>query len=107
MTLSRRAKWWGAAGLLGLVLAGLGVYFAAVGLEEADRLASVGGLFVGLLGLALAAYGTYAARGATHPPAPLPPGRPGSGGGVHGNTFHGPAAIQSGEHNRQENNFRS
>jgi hypothetical protein len=33
-------------------------------------------------------------------------GRP-SGGAVSGNTFHGPVAVQTGDHNRQYNNFGS
>ncbi|CAM5393513.1 hypothetical protein [Streptomyces aurantiogriseus] len=30
-----------------------------------------------------------------------------AGGAVTGNTFHGPVAVQTGDHNRQENNFGS
>jgi hypothetical protein len=30
-----------------------------------------------------------------------------AGGKVTGNTFHGPVAVQTGDHNRQENNFGS
>jgi hypothetical protein len=30
-----------------------------------------------------------------------------AGGTVTGNTFHGPVAVQTGDHNRQENNFGS
>ncbi|MFF8968323.1 hypothetical protein [Streptomyces sp. NPDC014995] len=30
-----------------------------------------------------------------------------SGGAVTGNTFHGPTAVQTGDHNRQENHFGS
>jgi hypothetical protein len=30
-----------------------------------------------------------------------------SGGAVSGNTFHGPVAVQTGDHNRQENTFGS
>lgn len=29
------------------------------------------------------------------------------GGAVSGNTFHGPTAVQTGDHNRQENHFGS
>ncbi|WP_203982868.1 hypothetical protein [Sphaerisporangium rufum] len=47
---------WGGAGVAVVALAGLGVYLARVGLDEADKLASVGGLFVGLVGLGVAVY---------------------------------------------------
>ncbi|MDX3570463.1 hypothetical protein [Streptomyces sp. ID05-47C] len=30
-----------------------------------------------------------------------------SGGALSGNTFHGPTAVQTGDHNRQENHFGS
>jgi hypothetical protein len=57
-----RAVVWG-GGLLALAaLAGLGVYFNRVGLDEADKLSSVIGAFVGLLGLGLAAYGIVLSR---------------------------------------------
>jgi membrane protein implicated in regulation of membrane protease activity len=44
---------------------GLGLYFAAVGLARADKLASVLGAFVGLAGLALALFSYVLARRAT------------------------------------------
>ncbi|GAA4231714.1 hypothetical protein GCM10022254_29690 [Actinomadura meridiana] len=40
-----------------MALVGLGAYFAAVGLDDADKLASVLGVFVALAGLAVAVYG--------------------------------------------------
>lgn len=49
--------------------AGLLVYFVVVGLDEADKLASVIGAFVGLAGLALAGYGIVVARRGTPPPS--------------------------------------
>lgn len=107
MALSRRAKWWIGALLFGLVLLGLGGYVVIIGLDQADKLSSVIGLFVGLVGLALSLYGTIAARNAT----PSPPTRAGTGGpaegrgGVQGNTFNGPSVIQSGDHNQQHNHF--
>jgi hypothetical protein len=53
---------WG-GGLLALAApAGLGVYLNRVGLDEADKLSSVIGGFVGLLGLGLAAYGIVLSR---------------------------------------------
>ncbi|WP_314175792.1 hypothetical protein [Streptomyces winkii] len=109
MTLSSRAKWWMFVGLFGLGLAVLGTYFVIVGLERAERLSSVLGLFVGLLGLAIAVYGVYAARGSNSSrssPQPTHVSPNQSGSGVQGNTFHGPTVIQSGDHNRQENNFQ-
>jgi hypothetical protein len=48
---------WGGAVLFVAVAIALGVYFGRVGLEEADRGASVVGAFVGLAGLALTVYG--------------------------------------------------
>lgn len=41
---------------------GLGVYLTRVGLEDADKLASVLGLFVALAGLGVAVYGVIADR---------------------------------------------
>ncbi|WP_449062245.1 hypothetical protein [Planomonospora algeriensis] len=43
-----------------MALAGLGVHLARVGLDEADKLASVLALFVGLAGLGATAYGLFA-----------------------------------------------
>ncbi|GLW20023.1 hypothetical protein DI270_013920 [Microbispora triticiradicis] len=54
---------WGGAGVAVVALAGLGVYLSQVGLDKADKLASVVGLFVGLAGLGVAAYGLVAERG--------------------------------------------
>ncbi|MGW2154527.1 hypothetical protein [Nonomuraea sp. NPDC001699] len=45
-----------------LVLAGLGVYLAAEGLDKADKMASVIGLFVGIAALAVALYERLADR---------------------------------------------
>lgn len=43
-------------------LAGLGVYFTLVGLEKADKLSSVIGLFVAVAGLGVAVYGLVTDR---------------------------------------------
>ncbi|MBD3139911.1 hypothetical protein [Microbispora bryophytorum] len=43
-------------------LAALGVYLSRVGLDKADKLASVIGLFVALVGLGVAVYGLFAER---------------------------------------------
>jgi hypothetical protein len=43
-------------------LAGLGVYFATAGLDKADKLASVIGVFIAVAGLGVAVYGLIAER---------------------------------------------
>lgn|GEM_PF-5478085 len=71
-----------------VALVALGWYFIAVGLDRADKLASVLGAFVGLLGLGLAIYGTVSSRPEATQPAP---------GGVHNEitgTVHG-SAVQA------------
>ena len=57
----RVLKW--AGGLVAVAaLVALGGYFAAVGLDKADELASVIGVFVAVVGLAVTAYGMVADR---------------------------------------------
>jgi hypothetical protein len=51
-----------AVSLLGIGATGLGVMFTWQGLERADQLASVIGVFVGLAGLAVAGYSAWLAR---------------------------------------------
>ncbi|MFI7134311.1 hypothetical protein ACIBQ1_52195 [Nonomuraea sp. NPDC050153] len=67
----------------------LGLYFVRVGLDEADKLASVIGAFVGLAGLGVAVYGLIADRrsggGGQEPP-------PVAGGG---SGEEGPAAVDA------------
>jgi len=46
----------------GLILLGLGAYFVVVGLDRADKIASVIGAFVGLLGLCLSGYALVLTR---------------------------------------------
>jgi hypothetical protein len=71
--MSVRVVGWLGGVLFVLAMVGLGAYFWAVGLDEADKVASVIGAFVGLVGLALAGYGTVLARRATpSPPTPGP-----------------------------------
>ncbi|WP_182902266.1 hypothetical protein [Microbispora sp. H10830] len=53
---------WGGAGVAVAALAALGVYLSQVGLDKADKLASVIGLFVALAGLGTAVYGLVAER---------------------------------------------
>ncbi len=71
-----------------VALGALGWYFIAVGLDRADKLASVLGAFVGLLGLGLAVYGAVSSRREEAEPEPEPD--PGAlhneiSGTVHGN----------------------
>jgi hypothetical protein len=78
---SRKAKWVG-GGLAAASAVGLAGYLSLVGLDEADKLASVIGAFIGLAGLALAVLG---GGGGSEPV---------DEGDVHnevsGGTFHGP-----------------
>ncbi|MFF5114047.1 hypothetical protein [Streptosporangium sp. NPDC000509] len=86
--MSRRALTWSGVAVTLVALAALGCYFIAVGLDRADKLASVLGAFVGLLGLGLAIYGTVS----SHPEAAQP-----EPGGVHNEisgTVHG-SAVQA------------
>ncbi|MEU8205103.1 hypothetical protein [Streptosporangium sp. NPDC049046] len=56
---------WGGAGVAVVAMTGLGVYLVRVGLDAADKLASVCGLFVAVAGLGVAVYALIAdpARG--------------------------------------------
>ncbi len=54
--------------IAGLAVVGLGTFFAVTGLDNADKLASVIGVFVGLAGLGLSVYGIVLGR---RPPAPV------------------------------------
>ncbi|MFF0312997.1 hypothetical protein ACFYSC_36730 [Streptosporangium sp. NPDC004379] len=56
---------WGGAGVAVVAMAGLGVHLVRVGLDAADKLASVCGLFVAVAGLGVAVYALIAdpARG--------------------------------------------
>ncbi|MFE2867855.1 hypothetical protein [Embleya sp. NPDC059259] len=73
----------------GLGAVGLGVFFAVAGLEDADKLASVIGVFVGLVGLGLSVYGIVLAR--RSPPSPGPTGLGAAVGSVR-NVFSGGTA---------------
>ncbi|AQZ66199.1 unnamed protein product [[Actinomadura] parvosata subsp. kistnae] len=53
----KRVLVWGGAVVAAAALAALIVYFVRVGLDNADKLASVIGLFVAIAGLAVAVYG--------------------------------------------------
>lgn len=85
----RVLKWAGAA-VATAVFAGLAVYFVVVGLDKANKLASVIGLFVGLAGLGVTVHGLISGRSNDEgrPGSPPEPGdedrpvSPGNGGGV-------------------------
>ncbi|MEU8364952.1 FxSxx-COOH system tetratricopeptide repeat protein [Nonomuraea sp. NPDC048882] len=62
----RRVPVWAGSTVAAAAIIGLAIYLAWVGLDNADKLASVIGLFVALAGLAVAAYRLTASR----PPAP-------------------------------------
>jgi hypothetical protein len=81
-------KWAGGVLFAGAVVA-MGVYFARVGLENADRTASVIGAFVGLTGLAVTAYGMIAGPRPTAS-APPPAGSGDTRNIIRGGTVHGP-----------------
>ncbi|MET8869252.1 hypothetical protein ABZW11_40520 [Nonomuraea sp. NPDC004580] len=68
--MSRRALVWSGSAVAVVALAGLVVYVARAGLDEADKLAGVIGAFVGLAGLGVSVYGMV--RG--DPPAGPGPG---------------------------------
>lgn len=70
--MSRRTLAWSGIAVALVVLAALGWYFIAVGLDRADKLASVLGAFVGLLGLGLAVYGVVSSRPEEAEPEPEP-----------------------------------
>lgn len=60
---AKRGWVWAGAGLTVVAVAGLGVYFAVVGLDKADKLASVIGGLTALVGLAVALYGLVGVPG--------------------------------------------
>ncbi len=90
--MSGRAAKWGGGALAAVAVIGLGVYLTAAGLDKADKLASVIGVFIGLAGLATAVYGTVRDRRAD--PPPLPSAVKGTHEAVHneisGGIYHGP-----------------
>jgi hypothetical protein len=89
MTVRRgRSRWWAAGVGLSALLIGLGVFQVRAGLEDADRWASVFGVFLNLGGVAVAVLSAvWARRAATSSAA--------DGGGdvtnqIQGGHFHGP-----------------
>jgi drug/metabolite transporter (DMT)-like permease len=67
----RQITGWLTVLIVGAGLVGLSIYFGRIGLDKADKTASVIGALSGLAGLALAAYGVVLARRdhKTHLPA--------------------------------------
>ncbi|MFI6743374.1 hypothetical protein ACIBI9_61755 [Nonomuraea sp. NPDC050451] len=75
-------------------MAGLGVYFRRVGLDDADKLASVIGAFVALAGLGTAAYGLVTSPKQHEPHVPASePDSLAIGGDTGGITSTGDGAI--------------
>ncbi|MFF0164150.1 hypothetical protein ACFYRY_42740 [Streptomyces sp. NPDC005263] len=115
MNAHRRWILWGGI-TFSLTLLGLGSYFAYIGLEQADKLASILGFFVGSLGLAISILlallpgngntsSNTTAPGRTDPSV-TPPSADGElANNLSNNHFHGPAAIINGDHGRQQNRF--
>jgi hypothetical protein len=68
---------WGGAAVTALALTGLAVYLARVGLDKADKLASVISAFVAVAGLVVSGYGLARERG--HTSSPSAPAQPGAG----------------------------
>jgi hypothetical protein len=95
----RRIAAWAGSILGGLAVAGLGVFFVLTGLDRADKLASVIGVFVGLIGLTISVYGVVLARrGATASGRQTVAGSSIGGGvaqvrGVRGNVRIGPGST--------------
>lgn len=70
---SRGTRWAGGVVAVAVVV-GLAVYFRAVGLDRADKTASVLGAFLGLAGLALSVYGVVGGRAGPSPASSPQPG---------------------------------
>ncbi|WP_369386219.1 hypothetical protein AB5J72_00195 [Streptomyces sp. CG1] len=65
MTTGQRIAAWSCAIVVGLTLAALGIYFLTVGLDKADKTASVAGSLIGLAGLGVSIFGLVLARSTT------------------------------------------
>ncbi|WP_123827036.1 hypothetical protein [Micromonospora globispora] len=51
----------------GLTIAGLGYYFFRIGLDQAGKVSSAAGLFIGIIGLGISGYGVFrASQSADH-----------------------------------------
>ncbi|GAA2815186.1 hypothetical protein [Nonomuraea dietziae] len=95
----RRALVWGGAVVAVAAFAGLGAYFAKVGLNEADKLASVIGLFVAAAGLGMTMFGLVVERkrrGGERDTPPAPASKEQSTGGHNNGTiFSGDGPSQN------------
>ncbi len=97
-------KW--AGGLLTLVTAAvMGAYFAEVGLDKADKLASVIGAFIAFAGIVLAVYGTVTAGPGRSAGPGKEPGAPSDTGNVHNEILKSPISgskiVQAGRYDVQ------
>jgi hypothetical protein len=70
----RKTASWSTTVVTAIALVGLGVYFARIGLERADKIVAVLGGLAGLAGLGVAVVGIILARSDTTPPAEPPIG---------------------------------
>lgn len=78
-----RKRWvWISLMAAGGLVGALGVVFVVLGLDRADQLASVVGVFVGLAGLGVSVYGVVLARrtGSPDPPSSAAAPAPAAGG---------------------------
>ncbi|MGR6923279.1 hypothetical protein ACU635_54255 [[Actinomadura] parvosata] len=87
----KRVLVWGGAGVAVVPSAALIVYFVRVGLDNADKLASVIGLFVAIAGLAVAIHGLR-----SQPRQPDDAPKPGASGPV---SASGPRSVAIGGDN--------
>ncbi|WP_289009976.1 hypothetical protein [uncultured Thermomonospora sp.] len=69
-TMTRRGLVWAGTALLVAALIGLGAYFATVGLDKADKWASVIGVFIAIIGLAVAVAGLFTGQNTTEQAPP-------------------------------------
>jgi len=106
---SRRFLWVGI--LCGLALLAVGGFFVSIGLDKADKYASILGFFIGAIGLIVAVYAIIS-QGSGRPT--IPPGNPSnpeinSPGTMEknvakGNTYNGDAQMIIGDHGTMNNN---
>jgi hypothetical protein len=89
----RRLVWRIGCGFAGLLVTALGVLLARQGLDRADKLASIFGLFVGLAGLVVTVYSAWLAKTAAQ--APSSPSNSPRGGVAPGRTAHVDGGGQS------------
>ncbi|GAA1635505.1 hypothetical protein GCM10009733_035780 [Nonomuraea maheshkhaliensis] len=99
----KRVLVWGGAVVAVSAVAALAVYLARVGLDEADKLASVIGLFVALAGLGISIRGLTGGRPGDDPTSPPPPvsdgAAPGQDVSAPGVSASGPRSVAIGGDN--------